>query len=485
MSACIGAGIALHFERRSLTEPRAAGFLGLSNRVGVDKPAVRQRAARSQSPASNKEALLHAPETATLRFAYVQLPVGTAHRATRSGLLDLSANSEYVGPMQQAAATHAALENGTWRASEASCAEVCKTERRVCSGYAWRPTAAVESTECYLIWRRVARSMCESPSNGTALCRCDGLLSDDQSVCCQESCGRCGGSGCASLPGGRLGCCASRILSSSNCCSEGGGAPCVFSSAAADATAARELASARGDTRSLQRPPLSSCETLADSRRAAGSSGRAALVKEEAPSVDVARADAHAPPARFILVTASARVGSNWLRTMLSQHPDVLMEGELLSLTTYRQRGFVSLHVARRYTPLHAVTRRHASATPLLHPGSTRYSSSLFQFPRVSHSRAKAATLTSLLHALTRGHTRLHALTRPYTPLHALTRGYTPLHALTRVTRGYTRLHAEFPDSPNAALLEGVCEHERGRSGCRLRRCDSPGGATEQASLGI
>ena len=45
-----------------------------------------------------------------------------------------------------------------------------------------------------------------------------------------------------------------------------------------------------------------------------------------------------APARRFVLVTSAARVGSNWLRSLLKQHPWLHMESELLSLTSYRRQ---------------------------------------------------------------------------------------------------------------------------------------------------
>ena len=45
-----------------------------------------------------------------------------------------------------------------------------------------------------------------------------------------------------------------------------------------------------------------------------------------------------APVRRFVLVTSAARVGSNWLRSLLNQHPWLHMESELLSMTSYSYR---------------------------------------------------------------------------------------------------------------------------------------------------
>ncbi|CAN0251350.1 unnamed protein product [Ascophyllum nodosum] len=47
-------------------------------------------------------------------------------------------------------------------------------------------------------------------------------------VCCPMECGRCGGAGCAGLPGGTQECCTSVILASGASCSEVGIAPCFI-----------------------------------------------------------------------------------------------------------------------------------------------------------------------------------------------------------------------------------------------------------------
>ncbi|CAN0043397.1 unnamed protein product [Ascophyllum nodosum] len=47
-------------------------------------------------------------------------------------------------------------------------------------------------------------------------------------VCCSAECGRCGGRGCGSLPGGDKECCTSVILASTRSCSEVGMAPCFI-----------------------------------------------------------------------------------------------------------------------------------------------------------------------------------------------------------------------------------------------------------------
>ena len=54
----------------------------------------------------------------------------------------------------------------------------------------------------------------------------------------------------------------------------------------------------------------------------------------------------HANTTRFVLVTSSARVGSNWVRSLLNQHPMVHMESELLSLN-----GALSLRADANATP--------------------------------------------------------------------------------------------------------------------------------------
>ncbi|CAN0172042.1 unnamed protein product [Ascophyllum nodosum] len=49
-----------------------------------------------------------------------------------------------------------------------------------------------------------------------------------RNVCCSMECGRCGGSGCASRPGGDKSCCTSVILDSARSCSEVDRAPCFI-----------------------------------------------------------------------------------------------------------------------------------------------------------------------------------------------------------------------------------------------------------------
>ena len=44
----------------------------------------------------------------------------------------------------------------------------------------------------------------------------DGFRKDD--ICCEKNCGQCGGSGCASAPGGALKCCSGKIRKSGKIC---------------------------------------------------------------------------------------------------------------------------------------------------------------------------------------------------------------------------------------------------------------------------
>lgn len=57
----------------------------------------------------------------------------------------------------------------------------------------------------------------------------EGTLSHSGGVCCDDSCGACGGTGCSSLPGGASSCCTGTILSSGRVCTQSGiSAPCYF-----------------------------------------------------------------------------------------------------------------------------------------------------------------------------------------------------------------------------------------------------------------
>ena len=48
----------------------------------------------------------------------------------------------------------------------------------------------------------------------------NGIISNDGGVCCDTSCGTCGGAGCENRPGGGSGCCTSNIAASGVVCSE-------------------------------------------------------------------------------------------------------------------------------------------------------------------------------------------------------------------------------------------------------------------------
>ena len=57
----------------------------------------------------------------------------------------------------------------------------------------------------------------------------EGIFNPSSDVCCAESCGACGGTGCSSLPGGSSSCCTGTIQSSGNWCNlTGVSAPCFF-----------------------------------------------------------------------------------------------------------------------------------------------------------------------------------------------------------------------------------------------------------------
>ena len=47
-------------------------------------------------------------------------------------------------------------------------------------------------------------------------------------------------------------------------------------------------------------------------------------------STNISTSSASNPAHRFVLVTSAARVGSNWVRSLLNQHPQLHMEGERL-----------------------------------------------------------------------------------------------------------------------------------------------------------
>ena len=60
--------------------------------------------------------------------------------------------------------------------------------------------------------------------------RAHGILGNDQVACCASSCGKCGGEGCASLPGGKYACCEGEVEKSRQECSAVEKAPCVVGS---------------------------------------------------------------------------------------------------------------------------------------------------------------------------------------------------------------------------------------------------------------
>ena len=232
-----------------------------SSRVPPPPPAVQPQAilppVRPSVPPNS------APPQIELRYAWMRLPRGAARDVTRSGLLDLTRSSEFIGPTRRVSAAQASLVNGS--ASEASCASFCRSERRACAGYAWRSTAEATVAECYLIARSESRGdVCAPPRlRGSAGLRgiCGGgIVSADESACCDVTCGRCGGSGCGTLPGGPRNCCTQRILATASCCSRGGGPPCVVRSQGPGSGAHAADASGTGATsdalRSTPPPPL-------------------------------------------------------------------------------------------------------------------------------------------------------------------------------------------------------------------------------------
>ena len=55
-----------------------------------------------------------------------------------------------------------------------------------------------------------------------------GIYNSDKEVCCANSCGSCGGSGCGGLPGGGSQCCTGSISRSDKTCEASSSAPCIF-----------------------------------------------------------------------------------------------------------------------------------------------------------------------------------------------------------------------------------------------------------------
>lgn len=55
----------------------------------------------------------------------------------------------------------------------------------------------------------------------------DGIINDDHTICCAQSCGTCGGGSCATRPGGATDCCRSRIIESRRHCDDFP-APCIL-----------------------------------------------------------------------------------------------------------------------------------------------------------------------------------------------------------------------------------------------------------------
>lgn len=47
-------------------------------------------------------------------------------------------------------------------------------------------------------------------------------------ICCEESCGMCGGAGCKNFPGGKDSCCMGAIEDAGVMCADSGAAPCIM-----------------------------------------------------------------------------------------------------------------------------------------------------------------------------------------------------------------------------------------------------------------
>ena len=78
-------------------------------------------------------------------------------------------------------------------------------------------------------------------------------------------------------------------------------------------------------------PPMVPCAELLASTRTSGSTSASASTNAStsaSASTNASRpSSASGPARRFVLVTSTARVGSNWVRSLLNQHPQLHMEG--------------------------------------------------------------------------------------------------------------------------------------------------------------
>ena len=207
----------------------------------------------------------------------------------------------------------------------------------------------------------------------------EGLTSEDSSVCCLAQCGACGGLECGQRFGGRSGCCAHRIRLEAPCCAYNGWvAPCRMPSPLPHPSPP----SSPPPPSSLTPPPPSrvpvlQCASLGgrfDTRSPAASAGSVVaavdpVASQAAPQHGASHDASQQPPAptKFLLVTSTARVGSNWLRSMLVQHPALAMGGELLStngLTAIAQREANLTAIARVAAQAAAQAVAQAAAAP-------------------------------------------------------------------------------------------------------------------------
>ena len=339
VSACFGAGVALQLQNlwqakrhsRSETVPPLDAVAWLSRSTELRNTSGQV----GRQPVSGQ---VGRQLVAQLRYAWMRMPPQAVHMAARSGELRLRRLQE-LGPIQTVATTRIDQQaDGEGRPLPQACGELCRVERPLCLGYAWRgANTSIKEAQCLLI-RAVApeaplAANCSAHSN-----TCDGITSEDGRACCPLSCGACGGAGCASRIGGRLACCANRVLASARCCASSGspqlGSPCVLSlrrGEAADITRGWEHTDNAHTPRRRSSPSPLSPPPLPPPPPPSPPSPLPLPPPPPlpplppllpCPSSDASRSKP-AVDGTFVLVTASARVGSNWLRSMLVQHPQV------------------------------------------------------------------------------------------------------------------------------------------------------------------
>ncbi|MEL7367944.1 MAG: hypothetical protein AAFN74_03455 [Myxococcota bacterium] len=118
--------------------------------------------------------------------------------------------------------TDPTCQNGI-RSGDVCCASSCGTCGGTgCSG---RPGGADACCTGAIRDSEVSCSEAGAPCNIPTTPVCDGIQSGD--ICCADSCGTCGGAGCGGRPGGAAACCTSTIRNSQVSCSQSG-APCIM-----------------------------------------------------------------------------------------------------------------------------------------------------------------------------------------------------------------------------------------------------------------